>query len=180
MKYPSNRMGVVAVNKRRGCARLAKGSSGFTLVEVLVVIAIMAVLTAIAIPSFVQWRKSIRAKEVIWDIVGKGRLGRQLAVNRNLEYRLEFDIDGRRYRLVQGDAPFGSTVWVEARPWEDLSQFVNWSTGSACDGTADINFEFNPNGTAEATVDTICINDTEGNLRFKAVISLTVAMVRIE
>ncbi len=158
---------------RRSCA-------GFTLVELLVVIAIMSLVTVIAIPNFLQWRKSIRSKEVAWDIVGLGRYGRQLAANNNLGFRLEFDIDGRRYRLTKGNLPFGSTVWVEEKPWEGLDQFVNWSTGSACDGTADVNIEFNPNGTANAAVDTICISDADNKLRFKLVVSLTVGMIRIE
>ncbi|VAV82638.1 hypothetical protein MNBD_DELTA01-1675 [hydrothermal vent metagenome] len=166
MKGPSNHM-------RRLCA-------GFTLVELLVVISIMTIIMVIAIPNFLQWRKSIRSKEVAWDIVGMGRYGRQLAANNNLEFRLEFDIDGRRYRLTRGNVPFGSTVWVEEKPWENLNQFVNWSTGSACNGTADVNIEFNPNGTADAAVDTICISDLDNNLRYTLIVSLTVGMIRIE
>ncbi|VAW36345.1 hypothetical protein MNBD_DELTA02-96 [hydrothermal vent metagenome] len=158
---------------RRLCA-------GFTLVELLVVISIMTIIMVIAIPNFLRWRESTRSKEVAWDIVGMGRYGRQLAANNNLEYRLEFDIDGRRYRLTRGNVPFGSTVWVEEKPWENLNQFVNWSTGSACNGTTDIDIEFNPNGTADAAVDTICISDQDNNLRFTLVVSLTVGMIRIE
>ena len=159
---------------------LRRLSSGFTLVELLVVVAIMAIITVIAIPNFQQWRKSIRSKETAWDIVGMSRHGRQLAVNNNLEFRVEFDIDGRRYRLTRGNVPFGSTVWVQEKPWEELNQFVNWNTGSACDGTADVNVEFNPNGTADAAVDTICIMDADGDLRFTLVVSLTTGMMRIE
>jgi len=159
---------------------LRRLSSGFTLVELLVVISIMSIITAIAIPNFQQWRKSIRSKETAWNIVSMSRYGRQLAANNNLEFRLEFDIDGRRYRLTRGNVPFGSTVWVEEKPWEDLDQLVNWFTGSACDGTADVNIEFNPNGTADAAVDTLCIMDADGELRFTLVVSLTIGMMRIE
>jgi type IV pilus assembly protein PilA len=47
--------------------RLA-GSEGFTLIELMVVVMIIAVLIAIAIPSFLGFRKSAQDRAAQWDI----------------------------------------------------------------------------------------------------------------
>ncbi len=146
-------------------------SKGFSLVELLVIIAIMAVMAAMALPSFITWQRTIRYKEAAWGILSQLRLGRQLAVSNNREFRVFFDVDGRRYRLERGNSSAGSTVWTVEKPWTALDQLVNWATGTACNGTDDMNIEFNPNGTAEASsTDTICIQNTDGVEQYRLVV----------
>ncbi|MCP3677361.1 MAG: hypothetical protein GY721_07170 [Deltaproteobacteria bacterium] len=148
------------------------------MIEILVAIALMAIMFAIALPSFIQWSDSLNYREVSRDIVSKLRMGRQMAVTNNLEHRVEFDIDGRRYRLMQGNLSAGSTVWAEVRSWSTLDPSVNWATGGGCGGAADINLEFNPNGTADAG--TICIQDNGGVTQFSVVVTATSGRVQIQ
>lgn len=164
----------LAFRRHRGVAPAV----GFTVIELVIVMAILLILLTVALPSFIQWSDSIRYKEVSRDIASNLRFGRSMAVSNNLEYRVEFDIDGRQYRLVQGDSPSGSTVWTEVRPWKSLDPAVAWATGSSCDGTADINIEFNPNGTASSG--TACIQDTSGAEQYRVVVTSTSGRVRIE
>lgn len=56
---------------------------GFTLVEILIVLAILAVLTALALPSFEQYLKKSRAKGaaadlVTWSLAMENRFQKQL------------------------------------------------------------------------------------------------------
>ncbi len=151
---------------------------GFSLVEVLVVMAILTVIAAIAVPSVSTWLSSLRYKEAAWDILSKSRLARQLAITKNREHRMEFDMDGRRYRVTEGNEPSGSTVWTQVGPWKSLDQSVNWATGQACDGNTDINVTFYPNGTADAA--TICILDSNNTQRYRVVVTSRSGRVRIE
>ncbi len=163
--YPSS--------KRRGY-----GEGGFSLVEVLVVVAILTIIAAIAVPSVSNWLSSLKYKETAWDILSKSRLARQLAITKNREHRVEFDMDGRRYRVTEGNEPSGSTAWTQIRPWKSLDQQVNWATGQACDGNTDTNVTFYPNGTADAA--TICILDSDNTQRYRVVVTSRSGRVRIE
>ncbi len=154
------------------------GEKGFSLVEVLVIVAIVGLIAAIAIPNISVWLRSMKYKETAWDILSKSRLARQLAITRNREHRVEFDIDGRRYRVTQGNASSGSTSWTQIRPWKSLDSQVNWATGQTCDGGADINVTFYPNGTADSA--TICIMDTDNTRKYRVVITARSGRVRIE
>jgi prepilin-type N-terminal cleavage/methylation domain-containing protein len=165
----------LASRRYRGLASAA----GFTLIELIVVISVMLITLTIALPSFVQWTESLRYREVSRDIASKLRSGRQMAVSNNLEYRLEFDIDGRQYRLVQGNLSSGSTDWTEVvKPWKSLDPSVAWATGGSCGGTADMNIEFNPNGTASSG--TTCIQDRSGVEQYRVEVTASSGRVRIE
>jgi prepilin-type N-terminal cleavage/methylation domain-containing protein len=135
-----------------------KTQRGFTLTETLIVIAIMSILSAIALPSFLKWQNTARYKEAAWGVVSGLRLGKQMALSTNREHRMEFDLDARRYRISRGNLPSGSTTWTGVNAWTALSGEVNWSGGTSCSGTADFDIVFRPNGTAETGV--LCVNDT--------------------
>lgn len=155
-----------------------RGQSGFTLVELLVVIAIMAVLAAIAVPAFYQWNQNLRYKEAAWGINSQMRQARQMALTNNREFRVELDLDAKQYRLTQGNLPSGSTAWAAVTPWSAIAAEVSWNTGAACDGTADLNVEFNPNGTADAAG--VCIKDSSGAVRYRVTVSQTSGRVSID
>ncbi len=85
-----------------------QSQSGFTVVELLTVIGIMMIITAIATPSFYYWlptyRLSAGARQVSADL----QLARMKAISQNTSYWLNF-INDRQYQLekVAGTAESG-------------------------------------------------------------------------
>lgn len=144
---------------------------GFTLVETLVVVAIISILSAVALPFFFKWQASAKYKEASWGVASGLRLGKQMALSTNREHRMEFDLDGRRYRISRGNLPSGSTSWTGVNAWTSLDSEVNWSSGSACTGTADFDVIFRPNGSAETEV--LCVKDTSNVVRYRVTINAT-------
>lgn len=146
------------------------GRGGFTLVETLIALALISILSAIAIPSFYSWSSSLRHKEAAWSILGDMRVGKQLAMSTNFEHRIELDVDAKRFRITRGDRPSGSTAWTEAKAWSGLPGEVTLSSGGLCDQTADLNIAFRPNGSAESA--TVCVKEGS-TVRYRVVVNAT-------
>lgn len=154
-----------------------KNEKGYTLLETLVVLAIVAAVSAIAIPRFYTWRQSALYKEAAWGVVSAMRLARDSALSTNLEHRVEFDLDAKRYRLATGNLPSGSTSWTGG-PWTELGSEVKWSSGSACDGTADLNVRFRTNGSTDSSV--ICVKDVENAVKYRVAVNSTSGRAAID
>lgn len=75
----------------------------FTLVELLMVIAIMAVVTAITIPSFVTSMRGSRLRTSVRTVVKIGRYSRSLAVLKQIPMTVSFDLDSGMVSSEGGD-----------------------------------------------------------------------------
>lgn len=75
---------------------------GFTLVEVLIVIAVIGILSAISVPMFQKWLPNMRLKDAAQDLYGymqKARLG---AVKTNSTWAIKFNPTANTYILYSG------------------------------------------------------------------------------
>ena len=144
-----------------------EGEGGFSLVEILVTMAIITLLATLAIPFYSNWQDSARLKNISWDLLSTIRSARQLAITENLQHRIELEIGNRRYRLSRGNSSTGSTVWTVVRPHRSIESNLNWATYTAdlstCNVSTDKNIIFSPNGTASssssAQAEGICLKD---------------------
>ena len=95
--------------------------SGFTLVEVLVVIGLIAVISAFAVPTFINWLPDYRLRSAAHDLLSNFQKAKLEAVKRNL-----------RCGVVFASAGTGYTVFVDANEnylfdGEDTIVQVAWS-----------------------------------------------------
>ena len=73
---------------------------GFTFIEITLVITIMAVLAAIALPRMKGTMKQAQLKRTAREVVGMLRYARNVAVLRELPCEVRFDLEGGVYQLV--------------------------------------------------------------------------------
>lgn len=116
--------------------------SGFTLVELIVVIALLAILTGIAVPSFVQWNDNLKYREAGRNLSAFIRSARSEAIARNRQYRVNINVAARTYQLQRGDSALGSTIWT------NTTQGAVTATRISLAGNNTI-IVCNPNGTME-------------------------------
>jgi prepilin-type N-terminal cleavage/methylation domain-containing protein len=77
--------------------------NGFTLAEIMVVIAIIAILAAAAIPGFSAWIPDYRLKGAVQDIYSNMQLAKVEAVRTKSNRSLDFtDADNDRYNKADG------------------------------------------------------------------------------
>lgn len=57
---------------------------GFTLIEVMIAVAIVGILAMVAIPNFMQWNARYQLKQGTTELAGSLNLARMAAMNRNL------------------------------------------------------------------------------------------------
>ena len=82
----------------------AKGDSGFTKIELLVSISILAFLTGLATPGFMNWLPSYRLKGAVRDLYSNLQLAKSGAIRHRGEWAIKFNTDGNSYQVVSGGA----------------------------------------------------------------------------
>ena len=128
---------------------------GFTVVELLTVMAIMMVITAIATPTFYYWLPTYRLSAGARQIAADLQLARMKAISQNTSYRLRFT-DPNTYEMQKFDG-----VWAVApgHGSVDLPEGITVTIGTPYNTS-----EFQSRGTANTGVGTSAITVTNGDL----------------
>ena len=83
---------------------------GFTITELMIVIAIMGGVTAVATPSISRWLTSIRMESATREIASTLQLARVKAITQNTSIRINFDTTAHTYQMQQRNAA-DLTAW---------------------------------------------------------------------
>ena len=79
--------------------KIMRNDSGFTLAEVMVVIAIIGICSAIAIPSFIGWLPKYRLNSATSDLLGAMQSARLRALKDNASVVIEFNPGADSYSV---------------------------------------------------------------------------------
>ena len=83
---------------------------GFTLMEVLVVIAILGILAAASIPAFSVWLPNYRLKRASSDLYSNMQLARMVAIKQNQNCSINFSTGPDQYTISTVSLSFSKTV----------------------------------------------------------------------
>ncbi len=87
----------------RTCLNNGKHEAGFTLVELITILVILAVLASIAIPTFSVWLPNYRLRGAARDLYSSLQMAKLGAVKHNQQWAVVFDQGSNRYYVCSED-----------------------------------------------------------------------------
>lgn len=144
---------------------LYKRESGFTLAEMMIVIAVFAIMTAIAIPSFMSMLPEMRLNGAARQIMGDLMAARMDSVKQNNEVRVFFNSPGtNQYQILDDDDNDGTADTGEAIRTKNIQSNYHDVTFSSTSNPI-----FYPRGTAFGT--TVTVINSSGSKDVKVAIT---------
>ncbi len=134
-----------------------KDEQGFTIIEMMVTVAIIAIMVGIAIPSVLAWMPAANLKDAAFDLRTAMIRARSLAVNEGIEYRVAFDVDSQTYTVDKGNLSSGSTAWTTVVGPHDLHTGIEYqSTSPEMEVTGSVHYiRFETDGGVLTNVDAL-------------------------
>ena len=84
-----------------------RSTGGFTILELVTVVAISAILTALAVPQMISSRRLSRSTTVTREVLTQLRYTRQLAMSQRRAYTLQYDDTAKQLKII-GPIPAGT------------------------------------------------------------------------
>jgi prepilin-type N-terminal cleavage/methylation domain-containing protein len=93
---------------------MIRQDSGISIIEVMVVISIIAILSAIAVPNYINWLPKYRLSTSARDVLSDLEYARGTAIKVNASVIVEFDTVNNTYRLwVDNGAFTNKDNWIQ-------------------------------------------------------------------
>ena len=89
---------------------LSKSQRGFSLVELLIVVAILAIGTLLAAPNYLRWNNQQQLRQAVTELQSRLMLARMAAMNRSTAIRVTLAVSGSRVTISVTDDTSGSVV----------------------------------------------------------------------
>ena len=144
---------------------LRKRESGFTLMEMMIVVAVLAIMAAIAIPNFMSLLPGMRLNGAARQVMGDLMAARMKAVKENNRFRVFFNSPGtNQYQILDDDNNNNSADTGEAITAKNIQDNYHDVTFSSS-----TNPIFYPRGTAYGT--TVTVTNSTGSKDVKVAIT---------
>lgn len=144
---------------RPNCKRLFS-SCGFTLTEVLVVIALMTIIGALSLPPFFEWRRNLSYKAAAFEVANSLKTAKSRAVTLNQPHGVKFVPAEGSYQIGK----FQNSHWTYSSAVGTLKNNIALNlNGTAASVIPPVpNIRFNTNGSTFGNY-TVRINDAAGS-----------------
>ncbi len=151
-------------------------NSGFTLIEMMIVIAIIGIVAAVSIPSYMSYRPRMNLKSLSRALVGNMQYAKIQTIRDNSSWSVDFDTGGGKYEMKRPGGTVYRTVSLGDYPGISYGSNNVGGPGSAGSPPADgVSFggngvTFNTNGSANAG--TVYFKNNDGD-SFAVVVATT-------
>jgi len=110
---------------------------GFTIIELIIVIAVIGIMAAIAVPNFLSYLPDVRLKSAARDLYSNLQQVKIGAIKSNKKWAIVFNADARMYEVCSGKGPDnswgGTNDVVKKVILSDYGSGVTFGKGSATD-----------------------------------------------
>ncbi len=142
---------------------IKKREQGFTITEMMVTLAILAIMTSIATPNYLLFMQSYRLRGAVSMVRGDLNKAKVLAIKSRRQYRVVFNTNS--YQFWVGDRSSNSSTWTPSTV-RSLSEYPNVTII-----TTAVTPTFNPRGTVTSGA-TIGLQNGKGDIQ-QVTVSIT-------